>query len=84
MPCQFSVIGLEKIGKRHQHKTFEFPIPVGRNKIKAREIVSSICPEGWVPDKEFNSQDSFFIKDGEYWARTIIRRWVDIDLEKQE
>jgi len=32
--------------------------------------------KGWIPDLDFNSQDSFFTNNGEAYARTYIRRWV--------
>lgn len=30
----------------------------------------------WVSDNYFQSQDSFFSKDGKNYARAVIRRWV--------
>ena len=43
--------------------------------IEIQEIKKE-CPDGWTPDLHFSSQDSFFHKDYELWARTKIRRWV--------
>jgi len=78
VPCEIEVRGLEKVGKKHEHKTFEFKIADtihDRNENAIKEI-KKICPKGWEPDLYFSSQNSFFYKDGEYFARTTIRRWV--------
>jgi hypothetical protein len=29
----------------------------------------------WLPENTYGSQDSFFSKEGKYFARTVIRRW---------
>lgn len=79
VPCVAEVRGLDRIGKKQEHRTLEFPLPKKcyRDKELAREEVYKYLPgEEWKPDLEFSSQGSFFEKDGEYWARTIIRRWV--------
>jgi len=73
------VNGLDRVGKKMEHKTFEFSLGktgVFRDKEAAQKIVQKKCPKGWTPDDSFNSQNSFFDKDGERWARCIIRRWV--------
>ncbi len=77
------VLNLDRINKKHEHKPFEFELPVvddrfnyeQREKI-AKECVKDLCPDGWVADTYFSSQNSFFSKDGKEYARTIIRRWV--------
>jgi len=78
-PCAFSVRGLDKVGKKREHRTFEFPLPDGsfNHKKTACEVLPTVCPEGWTARDLFNSQDSFFQKDGKVWARTLIMRWVD-------
>lgn len=74
------VYGLDKIGKRQETDTLEFCLDVDKwvdkTKNQARKKVIENCPEGWEPDMNFGSQDSFFNKDGKEWARTTIRRWV--------
>jgi hypothetical protein len=80
-PCVGVVRGLERVGKKHEHKQFEFEIPSeGKyerdNKEIARKAVEKVCPKGWIPDTSFNSQHTFFEKDGKMFARTTIRRWV--------
>mgnify|MGYP001806871344 CR=1 FL=1 len=72
---------LDKIGKIHQLERIAFKVPgitpySPNRKDVAREEAKRVCPEGWEPDTYFGSQDSFFTRDGEVWAGTIIRRWV--------
>lgn len=76
--CKINKTNLENFGKKMEHKTLEFKIPCSGSKQKENAIkkVSEICPDGWEPDNYFNSQDSFFTKDGECFARCTIRRWV--------
>ena len=76
------VFALDKIGKKEEYKEFEFEIPTTTSLDKnqkeiAIEIVKKMCPEGWVPDTHFGSQNSFFKKNGKPYVRTMIRRWVD-------
>lgn len=77
---KMEVRGVDKLGKTHECKKFEFELPEGTNWTNQRErvlnIVHSMCPEGWEPDIYFGSKDSFFEKDGKKWARCTIRRWV--------
>jgi len=76
--CSIELFGLERVGLKHENKKFEFILPVisyTEEKKIAKELVIKRCPKGWVPDLFFNSQDSFFDKDGKRWARTTIRRW---------
>jgi hypothetical protein len=61
----------------------EFEVPKWNTDIsdkeQAMELAKEHCPYGWTPDLYFNSQDSFFYKDKKRFARTTIRRWVEID-----
>lgn len=81
-PCEIEVIGLDKVGLKMENKFFVFEMPEynysNRDEIAKEEIVK-VCPEGWIPDKYFGSQDSFFTQDGKKYARCIIRRWVKED-----
>ena len=77
---KLEVFGLDKIGKKMENKHFEFPFDrkcewSERGEVAYEEALK-VCPEGWYPDKYFGSQNSFFIKDGQEYARVIIRRWV--------
>ncbi len=81
--CHIMVDELDKVGLVQENKTFEFYMgtlvetntPVNMNS-EAIRIAKRECPEGWVPDENYSSQESFFFRDGEQWARTVIRRWV--------
>lgn len=78
--CDLDVRGFGRVGKTHENKDFEFEIPkpdmtdeeLGRY---SQEILDS-NGEGWISDKYFGSQSSFFYKDGKKFARTTIRRWI--------
>jgi hypothetical protein len=78
--CKLDVHGLEKVGKRHECKTFEFEITYSKSKqdlvLACNEALFLQGMHGWVSDNHFNSQNSFFKKDGRDWARCTIRRWV--------
>jgi len=76
--CECEVVGLDLVGKHMVHKPLEFEI--GNVEYKNRKdtailLASEKCPDGWVPDLYFGSQDSFFVKDGVNMARCTIRRW---------
>ena len=45
----------------------------------AAEAFKPFCPVGWTSDDYFGFQHSFFMKDGEEWARVTVRRWVEDD-----
>lgn len=77
------VYDLTKVGKSHQHKSFEFEILESMANQKNAEILSSIAQahldeegEGWIADKYFGAKNSFFKKDGVQFARVVARRWV--------
>lgn len=78
--CSIKVVGLDKVGKKHEHKEFEFEIP--RKDMDKKElgnysqIIINKEGEGWISDKYFGSQNSFFRKDGKDFARTIARRYI--------
>ena len=81
--CDVEVRGLDKVGKRMELDTLIFPLKIADDdygtgrKAHATKRAKEACPAGWVPDCYFNSQGSFFQRDGETWARCSIRRWVD-------
>jgi hypothetical protein len=80
LPCSFVLRGVDKVGKVREAKPLEFQLPDGETgKEAARAIAKRECPEGWTPWLSFNSQFSFFTKEGENWARTTIYRWVDLE-----
>ncbi len=82
-PAKAIVRGLDKIGTAQEIKTWEFQVTditydsfYHERLGLAEAIAKQDCPEGWEPDMGFNSQNSFFRKGEEEWARTTIRRWV--------
>jgi hypothetical protein len=83
VPCEIEIKALDKVGKTHECKAFEFEMPLitstNDRKAIAVDAVNALLDnnaEGWIPDRYFGSQDSFFKKDGKDYARCTIRRWV--------
>ena len=80
--------GADKFGLKMENKPFEFKLPDSSDwktrKSDAAGVVKFVCPDGWEPDSYFSSQDSFFSKGGEQWARCTIRRWVPVEDETIE
>lgn len=83
--CEFITRGLDVIGKQHENKTFEFKIPDTLNSNRYRnksadsqlaDYADTLLSDGWKAEGYFGSQNSFFNKDGENWARCTIRRYV--------
>jgi hypothetical protein len=78
--CECTTGDLTRIGKKHKNKKFEFEITYS----KTKEDLALACNEAlfaqgmheWVSDNYYQSQDSFFSKDGKDYARVVIRRWV--------
>lgn len=76
-----SVRNLEILGKKIELGSFEFELPDKissyRDKAKIIELAKEKCPEGWVPDLSFSSQNSFFYnKEEKQCARAMMRRWI--------
>jgi hypothetical protein len=76
------VFDLDRVGKNMEHKRLEFQMPSGvvetaytRDEVAAMRAKDN-CPDGWVPDLYFNSQDSYFKEMGKDMAHCTIRRWV--------
>lgn len=72
----------ERINKKMENKKFHFEFDYEGLNHDARsdlatEVADEKCPNGWISDGYFNSQGSFYIKDGVQMAQTTIRRWVD-------
>ena len=79
--CSMEVRNLKNVGKSIERDNIEFPISYegyrSERKDAAIEAARSHTPEGWEFSEYFGSQNSFFSKDGETWARTSIYRWVE-------
>jgi len=78
--CELEVKGLNRVGKKHENKAFEFEIPKelrsSDNKKELNNLAQSQLTDGWIADTYFGSQNSFFTKDDKQYARVIIRRWI--------
>jgi hypothetical protein len=70
---------LERIGKEMKMDTLTFEIPdwgYQDNLPETIKLAYKNCPDGWIPDVSFSSQNSFYTgDDGKHYARTIIRKW---------
>ena len=85
MNVDVDVFDLDKIGKKHINRMLDFPIgddcgfTSKDQKQRLCDLADAYCPDGWVPDYYFNSQNTFFTVGGESYARCTIRTWVDKD-----
>lgn len=82
--CSIEVNGLDKVGKTMINKVHDFDItgldmPYDKRTHILSEKIKETLPDGWISDNYFNSQSTFFKKDGRDYARTTIRQWVDKD-----
>lgn len=78
------VTGLENLNKKLEVKKHVFEIPdFGFDKRTRIDEIHAIClktcPEGWKPDKYYDSQGSFFEDNGKHFTRATIRTWVAAD-----
>lgn len=78
IPCDLVIKRLERIGMKKETLPLEFLIPKDayHNKDKAMQIANEQTPEGWQAVNYFNSQNSFFVRNGKSWAKTVMVRWV--------
>ena len=79
--CEMEFRGLENLGKVSEKEKIEFKVSDSyiykdRNK-EAIEKAKLSTPPGWEASEYYGSQNSFFTKGDEMWARTTITRWVD-------
>ena len=76
--CEFKTRSLEFIGKTKETKEIEFQISGGFHNRKESAVMEAAIktPKGWICSNYFNSQNSFFLRDNEDWARTSIYRYV--------
>jgi phosphoribosylformylglycinamidine (FGAM) synthase PurS component len=77
--CELTVLGLDKVGKIHENKSFEFEIPEEMTNRKNRDdlhkLAQSLLSDGWIAENYFASQDSFFRRGDKQYARCTIRRY---------
>lgn len=80
VPCEIDVKGIDKVGKKHENKSFEFAISdaeySNRNTSVLQTAAQNQLTDGWVADNYFGSQNSFFKKGDQWFARVTIRRWI--------
>lgn len=78
--CEIEINGTERLGKKHECKTFEFEIDQNEADSKEAQYLAfkanSLLTDGWNADAYFSSQNSFFKKDNKQYARCTIRRWI--------
>ena len=81
--CKLEVVGLDKVGKKHENSSFVFVIPKelrgSEHHEKLREIAQDLLDkqgDGWISENYFASQGTFFEKDGLIYAKCTIRRWI--------
>lgn len=74
-------LGISEIGKKLETDSFSFELPeswgIEADIKKLLEIARAKIPVGWITNDTFQSQNSFFTKDGKRYARCMIKRWVD-------
>lgn len=68
---------LDRVGKKMVTKSLSFEVREFNDEEEARREVKVVCPDGWIPDMGFNTQTSFYSKDGKRFAKTLIRQWVE-------
>lgn len=77
---KMEVHNLKNVGKVIERSQIVFLIPdcnISKRKALAIEEAKKHTPEGWIASTYYSSQDSFFYKDSETWARTQIIRYVE-------
>ena len=81
LSCDINVRNLSRVGMKKETKDFELLMPKGsfNDKDIAKKLALENEPEGWEVSLYFDSQNSFFDRNGERWARTTVSRWTDVD-----
>ncbi len=82
--CEVEVVSLDRVGKMHENQKFTFEIPKElKTSAKSKDLhelakknLSELEMTEWTPDEYFSSQDTFYEKDGKYFANVTIRRWT--------
>lgn len=79
--CKIELRNVDRVGKTHENKTFEFPIKYTDSQndleLSCNEELFLKGMYEWKPDHYYGSQNSKFRKGEEKWARVTIRRWTD-------
>jgi len=79
--CELDLNHKEVLGKKRLMDKLEFKMPKDvtykNQKETAYKLAQIVCPEGWEVCDYFNSQDSFYYKDDDKYARATIVKWVE-------
>jgi hypothetical protein len=79
--CSIELVGLDKVNKKMQCQHYVFEINEEMRGIRGalnQKCLKSLQDDNmtdWIPDGYFGSKNSFFKKDGKYYARAVIRKW---------
>ncbi len=79
--CSVELVGLDKVNKemKWQYYVFEINQEIRKSNAalnqKCLKCLQDDNMTDWIPDSYFGSQNSFFEKDGKYYARATIRKW---------
>jgi len=83
VPCEMTIRGQENIGLVMERKEIEFEVSGDyhyRKEEAAETLAHLLCfddeYEGWSSTERFESQGSFFKRDGKGFAHAIIQRWI--------
>lgn len=77
--CDIKVKKLDLVGKTVERDNIEFKLPecnFSNRKEAAKVECNLIVVDGWVLNDNFSSQNSFFQKGGNDWARARLIRWI--------
>ena len=85
--CVIEVNNLDKVGKKRIQEELIIELPKETRwdeEVKTAKKLAIKATENteWKPSLSFDSQDSFFTKDGKKYARTRKLKWIDFEEEK--
>jgi hypothetical protein len=77
-PCSYSIIGTDVLGKQRYQEDYIFEINTFRNIEQAKLTAITLSQQDpiWNYSSYFGSQDSFFSKDGKYYAKTTRYKYI--------
>ncbi len=86
--CDMKFRGLQNVGKKKERMPVTFQMPdhadYSNRKEVAKEIAQDQVPAGWLVSDYFDSQNSFFMKDGKEFARTNAVKWVEKETTEED
>lgn len=85
-PCNIEYGNLERVGKKLVVDQLVFEVNKWfynyrkeEDLAELNELADKACPEGWIADRYYGSQNSFFTVGEKHYARVTIRKWVSPD-----